>query len=52
MQMAVDLKIFDRLAENDGNAVGTAVLAQQTGAEHALIGIHSYTVETTIDMEN
>lgn len=52
MQMAVDLKIFDRLAENDGKAVGTAVLAQQTGAERALIRIHSYTVENTIAMES
>ena len=38
MQMAVDLKIFDKLAEKDGKAVNTAELAKQTGAEDVLIG--------------
>ncbi len=38
MQMAVDLKIFDILAEKNGSAVTTAELAKQTGAEDALIG--------------
>jgi hypothetical protein len=43
MQMAVDLKIFDKLAENDGKAVTTTELAEQTGAEDVLIGRHDDT---------
>lgn len=45
MQMAVDLKIFDKLTENYGKAVNTAELAKQTGAEDVLIGRHDETAK-------
>jgi hypothetical protein len=45
MQLAVDLKIFDELAENDDKAVNTAELAKQTGAVDVLIGRHDDTAK-------
>ena len=43
--MAIDLKIFDHLAENDGKALSTAELARQAKAEDALISTHCACLE-------
>jgi hypothetical protein len=45
MQLAVDLKIFDELAESNDKAVNTAELAKQTGAVDVLIGRHDDTAK-------
>jgi hypothetical protein len=45
MQLAVDLKKFDELAENNDKAVKTAELAKQTGAVDVLIGRHDDTAK-------
>lgn len=52
MQMAVDLKIFDKLTESDGKAVNTAELAKHTGAEDALICRRDDTVRVRRAMDD